>query len=171
MDDRHGLDASSRRLHFFAANNLVSGPIATFDENVGKQSGDDALRRQVVKNHNGIYALQRGENFRTLALRNHRAAFAFELFDAGVAVQADDQCVAVDACLLQAANMAGVEQIEAAVGEDDAAAIAFPVAKPQNRLLECVDGIQRVSVRTLPEQIVKPELVVYHAGALRRRPD
>jgi hypothetical protein len=61
-----------------------------------------------------------------------------------------------------------MEQIEAAVGEHDAAAIAFPAAKPQNRLLQCEEGIQRVSVRVLPEQIVKPEVVVYHARVLRR---
>jgi hypothetical protein len=96
------------------------------------------------------------------------SAFAFEVFDTGVAIPADDQRFAQAARLLQAANMAGVEQIEAAVGEDDAAAIAFPAAKPQNRLLQCEDGIQRVSVRALPEQIVKPEVVVYHAGLPRR---
>jgi len=70
--------------------------------------------------------------------------------------------------VLETANVAGMQQIKAAVGEDDAAAIAFPGAKPQNRLLQCEDGIQRVSVRALPEQIVKPEVVVYHAGVLRR---
>ena len=70
--------------------------------------------------------------------------------------------------MLQAADVARMQQIEAAVSEHDAAAIAFPAAKPQNRLLQCEDGIQRVSVRALPEQIVKPEVVVYHAGVLRR---
>jgi hypothetical protein len=34
------------------------------------------------------------------------------------------------------------------IGEDDAAAVAFPAAKPQNRFLECQDcRIQRVSMR------------------------
>ena len=70
--------------------------------------------------------------------------------------------------MLQAADVARMQQIKAAVGEHHAAAIAFPAAKPQNRLLQCEDGIQRVSVRALPEQIVKPEVVVYHAGVLRR---
>src|SRR6266478_6067030 len=166
--DGHRHDAAARRLHFFAANNLVSRPVATLDENVGKQSGDDALRRQIVEDHDGVNALQRGENFRAFALRNHRAPLAFELIDAGVAVQADDERVAEAARLLQAADVARMQQIKAAVGEDDAASIAFPAAKPQNRLLQCEDGIQRVSVRGQPEQIVKPEVVVYHAGVLRR---
>jgi hypothetical protein len=35
-------------------------------------------------------------------------------------------------------------------------------------LLQGEDGIQRVSVPTQPAQIVKPELLVYHARVLRR---
>jgi hypothetical protein len=35
-------------------------------------------------------------------------------------------------------------------------------------LLQGEDGIQKVSVRERPEQIVKPEFVVYHASVLRR---
>ena len=108
------------------------------------------------------------ENLRALALGNHGAPFAFELSDARVAVQTYDERIAEAARVLQAADVAGMQQIEAAVGEHDAAAIAFPAAKPQNRLLQGEDGIQRVSVRALPEQIVKPELVVYHARVLRR---
>jgi hypothetical protein len=35
-------------------------------------------------------------------------------------------------------------------------------------LLQSEDGIQKVSVRERPEQIVKPEALVYHARVLRR---
>jgi hypothetical protein len=35
-------------------------------------------------------------------------------------------------------------------------------------LLQGKDGIQRVSVPVQPDQIVKPELLVYHARVLRR---
>jgi len=71
--------------------------------------------------------------------------------------------------MLQAADVAGVQQVKAAVGEDDAAAVAFLAAKPQNRLLQSEeDGIQKVSVRERPEQLAKPECLVYHAGVLRR---
>jgi len=53
-----------------------------------------------------------------------------------------------------------MQQIEATVGEHHAATVAFVAAKPQNRLLQCEDRIQKVSMRALPEQIVKPEVVV-----------
>src|SRR6266446_8147177 len=39
--------------------------------------------------------------------------------------------------------MAGMQEIEAAVGEDELAAVAFVAGKPQNRLLQCEDGIQK----------------------------
>src|ERR1700739_243170 len=53
----HRYDAAASRLHLFAADNLITGPIATFDEHVGEQSRDDALRRQVVENHYAVNAL------------------------------------------------------------------------------------------------------------------
>src|SRR3981081_764628 len=166
--DGHRHNAAARRLHLFAADNLVSGPVATFDEHVGKQSGDDALRRQIVESHYTINALERSENFCAFALRNHGATHAFELSDAGVAVQADDEGIAEAARVLQAADVAGMQQIKAAIGEHHAAAIAFAAAKPQNRFFQGEDGIQRVSVPAQPAQIVKPELLVYHARVLRR---
>ena len=44
--------------------------------------------------------------------------------------------------------MPGMQKIEASIGEDDAAAVAFLAAKPQNRFLKCQDcRIQRVSMR------------------------
>jgi hypothetical protein len=54
---------------------------------------------------------------------------------AGVAVQAHDQDVTEFAGLFQAAKMSRMQQIEAAIGEHNAAAIAFPGAKPQNRFV------------------------------------
>jgi hypothetical protein len=35
--------------------------------------------------------------------------------------------------------MAGMEKVKTSIGENDAAAVAFPGAKPQNRFLKCKD--------------------------------
>src|SRR6266852_4939675 len=123
-DNRKGNDTAAGGLHFFAADDLVSGPVAAFDEHVGKQSGDDALRREVVENHHGVNAFKGGEDFGAFAFWNHRAALAFELADAGVAIEADEQGVAEAAGLLEAADVARMEEIEAAVSEDELAAVA-----------------------------------------------
>jgi hypothetical protein len=68
------------------------------------------------------------------------------LAHAGIAIQADDQHVAQFARLLQATNVARVQQIEAAVGENHAAGVAFLAAKPQNCLIQSENArIQKVS--------------------------
>jgi hypothetical protein len=138
-NDGNGDDATARGFHFFAAHDLVTRPIAALYENVREQSRDDLARREIVENHHGIHGLQRRENFRALALRDYRTAFALQLPHAGVAIEPDDERVAQFARLLQAANVAGMQQVEAAVGENDAATVAILAAEPQNRFLKCQD--------------------------------
>src|SRR5712692_4331001 len=167
-DDRSRDDATTGGFHLFAPDDLVAGPIAALDEHVGKQAGDDFAGSQIVENDDGIDGFESGEDSRALAFGNHRAALALELANAGVAVEADDQDVAQSAGLLETADVAGMQQVEAAVGEDEAAAVAFPGAKPQNRLLEREDGIQRVSMRARYGKGTRRESLVYHARELRR---
>src|SRR6266852_3484742 len=86
-----------------------------------------------------------------------------------IAIQPNDKRVSQCARLLQAADMAGMQQIKAAVGEDDAAAVAFLAAKPQNRFLKCQDrGIQRFSMGAGKNKMISDKKVVYHAQEGRR---
>jgi len=132
-------DAATGSFHFFAPDDLVAGPIAALDEHVGEQARDDFARGEIVENHHGVHGFESGENFRALALGDYRAAFAFELANTDVAIESDNQDVAQGAGLFEAADVAGMQEVEAAVGEDDAAAVAFLGAKPQNRLLKSED--------------------------------
>jgi len=137
--DRNGDDAAAGGFHFLATNDLIAGPIATFYENIGEKHGNQFARRWGIENHHGVYTLQRREDFRSLAFGDDRAAFAFQLADTGVAVERDDERIAEFARLLQAANVAGMQQVEAAIGENNAATVAILAAKPQNRLLKRQD--------------------------------
>jgi hypothetical protein len=66
-----------------------------------------------------------------------------------VAVNANDEHIAEQPALFKTLQVSEVKNVKAAVGEDDAAAVAFLTAEPQNRLLRCQDcRIQRVSMRT-----------------------
>jgi hypothetical protein len=67
--------------------------------------------------------------------------------------------------LLETADVPGVQQIETAVGEDDAAAVAFLAAKPQNRFLETQNlRIQRNSMKAHAKTAMAfAEKLVYHA--------
>jgi hypothetical protein len=61
--------------------------------------------------------------------------------------------------------MAGMQQVKAAVGENEAAAVAFLTAKPQNRFLQREDRtVQRVSMRAWTRHKMMPlKNQVYHA--------
>src|SRR5882724_229422 len=89
---------------------------------------------------------------------------------ARVAIQPHDERVPQCARLLQAADMAGMQQVKAAVGENNAAAVAFLAAKPQNRFLQREDRtVQRVSMRIWTKLKMSPlKNQVYHAREARR---
>jgi hypothetical protein len=163
--DGDGNDAPASGFHFFAAHDLVTGPIATLYENVGEQARYDFARRQVIEDHDGVHALKSREDFRTFAFRDDGTAFALQLPHTGVTVEADDECVSQLARQLQAANVAGMQQVKTAVREDDAAAVAFLAAKLQNRFLQREDRrFQRVSMQARTRIKMLPmKKLVYHA--------
>jgi len=149
-NDRNGNDAPASGFNFFPADNLIAGPIAAFDENVGQQRGDGFARSEFLKNDDGVHAFEGSENFRALKFGQDRAAGAFQFADARVAVDTDDERVAKRARLFQALNVAGVQKVEAAVRKDDAATVAFLLAKPQNRFLDGQNSrMQVISRRTV----------------------
>jgi len=154
---------------------LVAGPIAAFDQNVREQRGDGFLRRQFVEDHHGIDAFQRGQDFGAFVFRENWASRTFQLADAMVAVEADDEHVAELACGFERADMPRMEKIEAAIGEDYFVTdrtgarfvVVFAAAKPQNRFFQRKNfGTQRISMRT-PGAAGREqrETPVYHASA------
>src|SRR5258708_908703 len=71
-DDGSRDDATAGGFHLFAPDDLVAGPIAALDEHVGKQARNDFARSEIVENDDGIDGFESGEDFRALALGNHR---------------------------------------------------------------------------------------------------
>ena len=80
--------------HFFAADDLVVGPVAAFYQDVGEECGDGFARSGFVEDHYGVDAFESGEEFGAFTFGDDGAAWAFQLGHAGVAVEADDQRVA-----------------------------------------------------------------------------
>ena len=66
--------------------------------------------------------------------------------------------------------MPRMQQIKAAVREDDAAAVAFLAAKPQNRFLDCQNlRMQRNSMKAdAKTALALSERLVYHAREAQR---
>jgi len=94
------------------------------------------LRRQFIEDEHRIHAFEVRQNLRALLLGNHRAAGAFQRADALVAIHANDQRVSHRAGRFQQFDVAGMEQVVAAVCENHALAVAFPRAKLQNEFFE-----------------------------------
>jgi hypothetical protein len=136
VEDVDALDATAGGFDFFAADDLIAGPVATLDENIGKKSGDDRARSRFVEDEDSIDAFETGENFGALVLRNDGAAGPFEGANAAIAVDADDEEIAEGAGGFETADVSGMKKIEAAIGEDNFAAVAFLGSKPQNRLFQ-----------------------------------
>ena len=84
---------------------FVAGPVSALYEYVGKQTGDDLLRGELVENDHGVHGFQRGENFGALAFRQQRPALALELAHARVAIQAHKQGVAETAAWVRGITM------------------------------------------------------------------
>ena len=127
-------NATASGFHFGTADDLIAGPVASFDKNVGEECGDKILRSEFGKDGDGIHAFQAGQNFGAFLLGNDGAVRAFELADAVIAVKADDENIAERAGGFEAADVAGMKKIEASIGKDDDATVAFLAGKPQDGL-------------------------------------
>jgi hypothetical protein len=149
---------------------LVARPIAALYKHIRKQTRDNFAWGRLIENHHSINAFQRCKNFRSLAFRQDRASGAFQLADARITVEADDQRVTETARLLEAADVPGMQQIETAVGEDNSAAVAFLAPKPQNRFVESQNlRMQRNSMKAHAKiASALKERLVYHAQEAQR---
>jgi hypothetical protein len=88
IEDVDALDATACGFDFFAANDLVAGPVATFDKDIWKKCGDDRARSRFVEDEDRVDAFEAGEDFGALVLRDHGSARALEGANAAVAVDA-----------------------------------------------------------------------------------
>ena len=156
---------AARGFDFLPPHDLVARPIAAFYENVREQARNHSAWGQCVENDDSINGFQGREDFRALKFRDNWSTLAFQLADARITIEPDDQNITELAGKLQRANMTGMEQVEAAIGKYDAAAIAFLPAKQQNRFVQCENSsVQRSSMPAhdkVPANATKN--IVYHA--------
>jgi hypothetical protein len=164
-NDGNGNDTASSGFYFFAAYDLIARPVAAFNQNVRKQSRDHLAWRELIENHHSIHTFEPGKDFGPLALRQYGASRSLQLAHAGIAVEAHDQYISKRARLLEAADVPGMQQIETAICEHNAAAIAFPWAKPQNRFVKSQYlRVQRNSMKSHAKiALALVETLVYHA--------
>src|SRR3954471_8082580 len=106
-------------LDHVAADDRVWRPIGALDEDVGLKRGDDLERRVFIEDHDAVDARKRAEELDALVLWRDRPDWALVHPNRKVRVHRYDQRIAELPCLLQVSDVAGMKQIEHAVGEHD----------------------------------------------------
>ncbi len=108
----------------------IDGVIAALGVDVRPDRLDEPGGALVAEDHHGVDRAQRGHDLGSVVLRIDRPGRSLELAHRGVRVQRHDQGVAERARLVEVADVAGVQQVEAAIGEDQLAARGIePVAQ------------------------------------------
>ena len=107
------------------AHDAVARVVGAFDEDVRRERLDQRQRRVLVEQDHAIHGGEAGEHpgARLLARHRPRGALA-EPPDRGVGVEADHERVALAPGGLEQLDVAGVQQVEHAVGEHDRAPLA-----------------------------------------------
>src|SRR5207247_845753 len=100
-------------------------------------------RPRFGKNANGIDDFQCCEHSRPIVLGIHRAPCALELPDRGVAVQSDEEDIALLPRRLQVRHMADVQYVEATVGDDQFSAPCAQGASPGGQSVQRKDLVPR----------------------------
>src|SRR6185436_10392487 len=112
-------DPPAACLDDIASHDRVRGPVGALDEHIGLNRRDQVVRCLLVEDDDAVDTGESLEHLRPLGLRRDWTLRPLVGANRPVGVEADNQRVAEGPGLLQVAEVADVQQIEHAVGEDD----------------------------------------------------
>jgi hypothetical protein len=104
---------------------LVEGPIGAFDQNIREHAGNQRARRWFVKNCHVVDGGKGGEDFGAILLCHQWTFRALVAPHAAITIDGDNEDIAEGAGIRETSHMAWMQQIEAAVCEDDATPAAL----------------------------------------------
>src|SRR5690606_10902783 len=148
-DDPGGRDAflevqhanlAARLDHFFIAGDFLGPVIAALHENVGLHPGDELARRVGAERHHPVHRVQCLEHRHALRERHDRPLRSLETAHGFISVDRDDQAVAQRARFLQVGDVAGMQDVEAAIGHHHALAALACVAHRLDQLVFLEDA-------------------------------
>jgi hypothetical protein len=102
---------------------------ATFGKNVRAERFEQLVRCRIVENQHVIDAVQGSDHCGAITIVDDWAIGPFEQPDAGIAVDGHDQDVSQPGGLLQAGDMADMEQVETAIGKNECLAATTVVVE------------------------------------------
>jgi hypothetical protein len=141
---RHPDDASAPRLHDLAADDGVLGPVGAFDQHVRLNRRDEIAWGGSVEDDHGVDAAEGFEDFGALRLCRDRTLRSFDLTDRSVGVQADEQRASKVTRVLEIAQVANVQEIEDAVGENDRLSSSPQAFDESDGIRSCMHGARRL---------------------------
>src|SRR5665213_923563 len=115
--ERYDVHASAPRFDLGATDDGIGSVIAALHQHIWSNGQHELERRVFIECGDRVDALERGEHVRTLGLSAHGARGTLEATNRLIGVDADDQAVAERACGHEQVDVAGVQQIEHAVGK------------------------------------------------------
>lgn len=159
--DQH--DRAARGLHDLIANYLLAGVVAALYQHARLDPGDQVDRRVLLEDDDEIDGFQRRQHLGARTLVLDRAIGALQPPHRGVAVEAHDQPIAGCARRRQHLDVAGMQDIETAIGEADALSLPAPFDKLRVQRIGLQNDLllgREIGMR----QDLSPQLGCAHAG-------
>ena len=119
VEERQDLDLAAERLDEPGFWQRPGGVVTAFDEEVGPHNLDEHVGPVFFEGDDKVHAREGGEDTGTIGQAIHGPVSSLEAPHAVVAVQAHDKHVSQGSCFVEHGDVSGVEDIEAAVREDD----------------------------------------------------
>jgi len=116
-------DAPAVGVYHVAFGDVLLCVVCAFGVDVGAKRQKEFGDGRLVEDYDVVNCAQGRDRLGSLALRDEGAALAFESKHLLVAVYADDEEVAEVARAFEVADVPDVQEVEAAIGEDDARAV------------------------------------------------
>src|SRR5579871_4762076 len=114
------------RFDDIVTNHLVVFVVAALDQHLRANTLEQLARRVLVEDDDQVYRLECRKHLGARVHVLHGTVGALETFHRGVTVEPDDQAVAGGARTRQHLDVAGMQKIEAAIGEADAQSGVLP---------------------------------------------
>ncbi len=120
-------DATTISPNFLALGNVVARIVRALGLHVGMELGNQSAHIRLVENYDSIDIGEGCENFRAFAGRHGRPAFALKATHTVIGVDGDNKLATQRPRAAQIPDVPDMQQIEAAVGQDDLLAAAPPL--------------------------------------------
>jgi hypothetical protein len=136
FDQRQNFDDATAGLNgpAFLLVNRSERIISAFDPDIRFRPDEEIQRRTLSKNANRIDTLKSGDDCGAVVFVVYGAAGPFEVPDRSVAIDADEEDVALLAGVLKVSDMAKMQDIEAAVGHDELAPLRADFGAPGRQI-------------------------------------